>query len=269
MRLFIFIAFFITLSNTLFANPFNLENSLTLTHINDINLLGETSGATTGDDRLTGVLDIAYLSDENLYTMRLDSYTQRHLTAGERVDTLTFGYLRNIVAVQTDSSYYGVMVGIGAIGSGNYGGEVLQNAIHTLTRNPHYDLPFSTQKAYAIGFRAKGYATYLLNEDVSLYTHLDIAQNSDKSGSVLWEIGGEYRYGEMALWIAGVANLIEPFDHPVVVYSVPDKGVLYGAIGASFTWNQHYQIILETTWGGTALGERDDYSSALGLRYFL
>ncbi|MFK5975676.1 MAG: hypothetical protein QM493_04115 [Sulfurovum sp.] len=266
MRLFITIAL---LSQYIFATPPNLQNSITLTHINDINLLGETSGVTTGDDRLTGLLDLEYKDEKSLYTLSLKSYTQRHIALGKRVDTLSFGYLGDWIQVYKEDYLYRVIIGTEYTQSGDFAGEGLQNAIHSITKNPQYNLPYSNKKHSTIGIAIKALGLYKITTDLSLYSNINIYQNIDKSNNFTLSIGSEYRYRNISLWIEAVSNYITPFAHSIVEYSTPDKQNNFLNIGASIKWCKRYQISIGTTIGGTPLGERDDYSSSIGFRYFL
>ena len=75
------------------ATPPKLEREvLVITHSNDINLLGETSGNRFADDGFTGLLQLRYQSKQHAYEVQLNSYTQRHQSQGERVDTLSLAY---------------------------------------------------------------------------------------------------------------------------------------------------------------------------------
>jgi|GEM_PF-2752995 len=265
MRLFITIAL---LSNYIYATPINLQNSITLTHINDINLLGETSGVTTGDDRLTGVLNLEYKDEKSLYTLSLKSYTQRHITLGQRVDTLSFAYTREILGADEEKYLYSLYIGANYIQSGDFAGEGLQNAIHSITKNPKYNLAYSNEKhsSFGVVFRALG--LYKITDDINIYSTLYLNQNIDKSNNLTLSIGSEYQYNNISLWIEGVSNHITPFAHSIVEYSTPDENNNFINIGASFSWSQSYEIAIETSIGGTPLGESDDYSSLISFRYF-
>lgn len=265
MRLFITIAL---LSQYIYSTPPNINNSLTLTHINDINLLGETSGVTTGDDRLTGLLDLEYKDEKSLYTLSLKSYTQRHIALGERVDTLSFGYLREWIRVDEENYLYGVMIGAEYTQSGNFAGEELQNAIHSITQNPKYNLPFSNEKHSTIGVAIKAFGLYKITTDLTLYSNINIYQNIDKSNNLELKIGSFYQYNSISFWAEAVTNHITPFAHSIVEYSTPDENNNFINIGASISWSQSYEIAIETSIGGTPLGESDDYSSLIAFRYF-
>ncbi len=267
MRL--FILHIVLLSQYIYSTPINLQNSITLIHINDINLLGETSGTTTGDDRLTGVLDLEYKDEKSLYTLSLKSYTQRHITAGQRVDTLSFGYHRDLLQVDKEDYLYRIGVGAKYIQSGDFAGEGLQNAIHSITQNPQYNLPYSNEKHNTFGVTIKALGIYKISTDIDLYSTIDINQNIDKSNHIELSIGSEYQYQNISLWIEAISNYTTPFAHSIVEYSTPDKQNNFLNIGASIKWSKHYQIYIETSIGGTPLGERDDYSSSIGFRYFL
>ncbi len=265
MRLFILLAL---LSSYILATPLNFNNSITLTHINDINLLGETSGISTGDDRLTGVLDLEYKDDISLYTLSLKSYTQRHIIAGERVDTLSVGYQREWLYIEEDDYAYGILAGTKYTQSGNFAGESLQNAIHTITKNPKYNLPFSNKSHSTIGVVIKAFGLYRVTHSIDLYTHIDIEQNIDKSNNFEITIGTKWQYNNISLWIEAVSNHITPFAHSIVEYSTPDRDNSFINIGSLINWSNHYEIAIETSIGGTPLGERDDYSSLISFRYF-
>ncbi len=262
------ISLFLLFSHTLLASPINLNNSLTLTHINDINLLGETSGVTTGDDRLTGVLDIEYKNATTLYTLLLKSYTQRHIALGKRVDTLSFGYVRDWIRVDEEDYLYGLMIGVEYTQSGNFAGEILQNAIHSITQNPKYNLPFSDEKHSTIGVAIKAFGLYQITTNLSLYSNFNIYQNIDKSNNFKLQVGSFYQYNSLSFWAEAVTNHITPFAHSIVEYSTPDRDSSFVNIGASFSWSQSYEIAIETSIGGTALGESDDYSSLILFRLF-
>jgi hypothetical protein len=97
---------------------------------------------------------------------------------------------------------------------------------------------------------------------------ININQNIDKSNNIKLLIGSEYQYNNISVWIEAVSNHITPFAHSIVEYSTPDQQSTFLNIGSSIKWSKHYQISIETSIGGTALGERDDYSSSIGFRYF-
>ena len=245
------------------------KRSISITHSNDINLRGETSGVKTGDDLLTGVLGISYRDSEAFYEMNLKSYTQRHIANGERVDTLSLGYLRDLVSGKHMDYGYEVIVGAQLIHSGNFGGEVLQNAIHVLTGNPRYDLSFSTETHTTFGLQSRISGSYALNQNFNLYNSLAIKANIDKSGSGKLELGVEAAYESVSFWLGGVMHYIEPFKHTIVEFSTPDKYTSYAVLGTSVRFAKKYELMLETTFGGAALGEKDDYSTQFRLRYFL
>lgn len=264
MRLFITIAL---LSNYIYATPINLQNSITLTHINDINLLGETSGVTTGDDRLTGVLNLEYKDEKSLYTLSLKSYTQRHIAFGQRVDTLSFGYTREILGADEEKYLYSLSIGANYIQSGDFAGEGLQNAIHSITKNPKYNLAYSNEKHSTIGVVIRAFGLYKITTDLTLYSNFNIYQNIDRSNNLELKIGSSYQYNSLSFWAEAVTNHITPFAHSIVEYSTPDENSNFINIGASFSWSQSYEIAIETSIGGTALGESDDYSSLISFRY--
>lgn len=245
------------------------KRSISITHNNDMNLFGETSGASTGDDLLTGMLDINYRNGEAFYEMSLKSYTQRHLVNGERVDTLSLGYLRDLVSEKYMGYEYNVIIGAQLIHSGNFGGETLQNALHALTGNTDYDLPYSSEKHTTFGLQSRMWGSYVINQNFNVYNNLIIEANIDKSGSGKLELGVEGVYKSLSFWLAGVTQYIEPFKHTIVEFSTPDKYSAYAVLGASVIFSKKYELMLETTFGGAPLGEKDDYSTLIRLRYFL
>ncbi|TET86790.1 MAG: hypothetical protein E3J96_06690 [Sulfurovum sp.] len=258
------------ITSIVLASPIKEDRrSISITHSNDINVLGETSGVKTGDDLLTGILGISYRDSEAFYEMDLKSYTQRHIANGERVDTLSLGYLRDLVSGNHMGYGYEVIVGAQLIHSGDFGGEVLQNAIHALTGNPRYDLSFSDETHTTFGLQSRISGSYALNQNFNVYNNLAIKANIDKSGSGKLELGVEGAYESVSFWLGGVIQYIEPFKHTIVEFSTPDKYTGYAVFGASARFAKKYELMLETTFGGAPLGEKDDYSTQVRLRYFL
>ncbi len=245
------------------------QRSISMIHSNDLNLLGETSGGGTGDDMLTGTLDINYRSSKAYYEMSLKSYTQKYLVDGERIDTLSLGYLRDLVSRRYIKYEYNIIIGVQLKDSENFGGETLQNSIHKLTENFHHDLPYSTKKHTTLGLEGRMWGLYEINQNLNLYNNLLIEANIDKSGSVKLELGVEGIYSNLSFWLGGVTQYIEPFKHTIVEFSTPDKYSAYAVLGASVIFSKKYELMLETTFGGAPLGEEDDYSTLIRLRYFL
>jgi len=258
------------ITSVVLASPIKEDrSSISITHSNDINILGETSGANIGDDLLTGTLGISYRSSEAFYEMNMKSYTQRYIVNGERIDTLSLGYLRDMVSGNHMGYGYNVIIGAQLIHSGNFGGEALQNAVHSLTGNTRNDLPYSDETHTTFGLQSRIWGSYALNQKFNLYNNLAIEANIDKSGSGKLELGVEGAYESVSFWIAGVMQYIEPFNHTLVEFSTPDKYSGYAVLGASVRFAKKYELMLETTFGGAPLGEKDDYSTLIRLRYFL
>ncbi len=253
-----------------YASPVHEERrSINITHSNDFNYYGHTSGLYTGDDLLTGTLGIYYRSNDAFYEMDLKSYTQKYIENGERVDTLFLGYLRDIISESSTDYSYEVTVGGQFIQSGNFGGDKIQQAIHEVVRRSLIDLPYSNETHTTFGFQGRVSGLYTLNRNFNLYNNLDFQANLDKSGSGKWELGIEGVHKSISFWLAGVMQYIEPLNHTIVEFSTPDKYSNHVVLGGSIKFINTYEFMMETTIGGAPLGEKDDYSTHFRLRCFL
>lgn len=258
------------LTSILVSSPIKEDKrSISLIHSNDINIGGETSGSNKGDDLLTGTLDIHYRDSDAFYEIDIKSYTQRYIVNGERIDTLSLGYLRDLVSDRYMGYSYNMIVGAQLIHGGNFGGEALQNGIHSLTNNPYINLPYSTKKYTTFGLQSRIWGSYVLNQNFNVYNNLMIEVNIDKSGCGKFELGIEGVYKSISFWLGGAIQYIEPFKHTIVEFSIPDKYSSHIVFGMSVEFTKNYEIMLETSFGGAPLGEKDDYSTKIRLRYFL
>lgn len=258
------------LNSIIYANPaYEDRSSINFTHSNDFNYRGYNSGLNTGDDLLTGTLGIYYRSDDAFYEMDLKSYTQKYIEEGERVDILSLGYLRDVLSKSSTEYSYRVTVGAQFIQSGNFGGDMLQEAIHSVTASPLNDLPYATETQTTFGVQGRMSGLYILSQDFNLYNNLDFQVNLDHSGRGKCELGIEGTYESISFWVAGVLQYIEPLDHSVVEFSTPDKYSNHVVLGGSVRLLNTYEFMMETTFGGAPLGENDDYSTHFRLRYFL
>jgi len=243
------------------------REALMVTHSNDINLLGETSGDRFADDGLTGVLSLRYQTQPHAYEIQLNSYTQRHQSQGERVDTLSLGYFQGMEALTYRGWRLWGEMGVVVMRSGAFGGEGLQNVIHSLTGNPHYNLPFSSTDHTTIGLEGRVSTTHPLPYTLTLYTHTTLALQSDGSGRESLEVGIQRDYESLTLWGGAKAHHLTPFAHPIVEASTPDTQSLSWLFGGSYHLTPHYELQLESIIGGAPLGEEGDYLSTIVLVY--
>ena len=268
MKQFVFICI-ISLQVLLYANPISeMKKSVSITHINDFNIAGKISSGKTGDDLLTGVLKIEYKKEKSYLDIILNSYTQRHIVDGKRVDTLTIAYLKNIFSKSVEQYSYYIFVGGQYISSGNYGGEFLQDLIHRVTHNMKYNLSYSSQKHQTIGIVGKyiGYYTYDIN--TVFYNTLNLAFNIDKSIDSEFKIGVATQINHIGVWFGVGMKYINPFNHSVVRFSTIDKCTYYALSGISFDINEQYSINIETALGGGYLGRQHGYTTKFSVQYF-
>jgi len=249
--------------------PYDLQRSITLTHRNDLNILGQTSGWKKGDDLLTGILGLEYRDGTEIYRADMKAYTQKYLPNGERIDTLELGYLREVVYHQYENYHYALSAGGQIIRSGNFGGSFLQNFIHQLTGNRKLYLPYSDKRDTTFGVEGAIYAAYVWNRYIDLYNHIEAQINIDKSGYASIEAGMRGEYQSISFKVAKVIHYIKPFDHPIVIASTPDNYSSHYVFGAAVSLGEKFKFLVETTHGGAPLGEKDDYSTTIRLRYFL
>jgi len=253
-----------------YASPVHEERrSINITHSNDFNYRGYNSGLYTGDDLLTGTFGMYYRGNDTFYEMDLKSYTQKYIENGERVDILSLGYLKDVISKSSPEYSYEVTVGGQFIQSGNFGGAKTQQVIHGVIRRLQNDLPYSDATHTTFGFQGRASGLYTLNKNFNLYNNLDLQATIDKSGSGKWEFGIEGVHKNLSFWLAGVIQYIEPLNHAIVEFSTPDKYSNHIILGGSVRFFNICEFMMETTFGGSPLGEKDDYSTHFRLRYFL
>jgi hypothetical protein len=252
------------------ANPLHeYSDAFTVTHVNDISITGKTSGAKTGDDLLTGVLKVSYKKDDSFYEMVLNTYTQRHILEGKRIDTLSFAYLSEVLKKEDDVFASTLMLGPIVTASGNFAGESLQDAVHALSNNPHYNLEYDTASKVILGLDARYLTSYKYSTNVSFYNHLNAQAHSDGSVNANDQMGVLGVYDGYAFWAGIGVQYIEPFDNAIIKSSTVDTFVTYALLGASMKISEKYELMIETSIGGAMLGEKDDYATKFSFKYFL
>ncbi len=241
---------------------------LILSHANDLNLLGRTPSSQTGDDLLTGIIDFWYLDTKSLYEINLQVYTRHHYPTQDQLDLITVGYLRQIVQYDKDKYHYLIFGGAHIIDSGSYGGKTLQDGIHLLTGNKRFDLALSSKQKSGVGIAFKGFGDYRITLDSKLYTQLFGAYYSDASGYIYNETGVLYDWKKYIFWSAFGLSYIEPFSLPIVEFSYQTKQSAQLRYGVLYRFGDHYEVGLEGSYGGSPLGEKEDYTSYLHLKYY-
>jgi hypothetical protein len=251
------------------ASPldFNREQ-LILSHGNDINLLGETSSVARGDDLLTGTLGLVYMNDTSLYLLNLQTFTRRHSAYQDRIDLLTLGYLHTLYTLHEADYSYRLMGGVHFIGTGNYGGEFLQNIVHTLSNNEDYSLRQSNETKNSMGLAFKAFGIYTLSDTMNVSMLVDVAMYFDGSGYIKNELKLNYRYDTYTFWAGVGADYTKAFSVSIIEDAYEESKSMHLLYGASIPFLENYEIAIEGSYLGAPLGKKDDYSSYLYLRYY-
>lgn len=259
----------LSMSINVYANPldFNREQ-LIISHGNDINLLGETSSVARGDDLLTGTLGLVYMNEMSLYSLSLQTFTRRHSVYQDRTDLLTLGYYHTLDAFQTSDYAYRLMGGIHFIASGNYGGEFLQDIVHTLSNNEDYHLIQSNEEKNSMGLAFKLFGQYHITDTLNLSMQIDGAIYADGSKYLNNKLRLNYRYETYTFWAGMAGTYTKAFSVPIIEDSYEATDSMHLLYGASIPFLENYEVALEGSYLGAPLGKKDDYTSYLYLRYY-
>jgi len=230
-----------------------------ISHSNDINIFGKTSGVNTGDDLLTGTLDISYNHNNNeIYQLDLKSYTTRHSNSPKRLDTMNIAYLKSIFKNNHNNIYLGASVST----AGNFAGEIIQKIVHTITSNEIYDIAYAKNNHSTIGIIAKLQTRHKI-DSFTLSNNLSLNTNIDKSGEYknISKIAKEYKY--LSLYTGLGATYVNAFKHTVVENSIIDDFTKYVFVGISFNISSKVSFDVKTSVFGADMYRQDDYSTAL------
>ena len=260
----------ILLSTFILSSPLDRGvNTLSIRHTNDINLLGQIQNSSSGDDGLTGVLDIEYEDEYAIYKILLNSYTQRNTNLKNRADSLSFIYLRDVLEKSGSNYNFTIYLGARYTKWGDGGGEVLQNFIHSLTSNPKYNLSYNNKIEDSMGIDFKFMSIIKITRKINIFSNIYANINSNSSSLVDLESGLEYKQSEnLSIYLSYNYTIINPIDEPIIKLSTPNQKVQYINIGSSYNLTNRLKISLETTIDGTNFGDKNDYSSSLIFKYY-
>ena len=252
----IFLSFFLV---TNIAIAKQTSSKFEISHSNDINIFGKTSGANTGDDLLTGTLDISYNhKNSEIYQLDLKSYTTRHSHSPKRLDTINISYLQNIFKDNHNNIY----LGISASTAGNFAGEAIQKMVHIITNNKIYNIAYAKNSHSTLGIIAKLQTKYNLDSFI-LNNELSLNINIDESGEYknTTKITKAYKY--LFFYTGFGMTYVDGFKHKVVQDSIVDNFTKYIFVGIGFNISSKSSIDIKTSIYGADMYRQDDYSTAI------
>ena len=184
---------------------------------NNITLRGKTAEH-YGDNANTGTLLLELKKDAYLYALNLTVYTQTYpeLSEPDRVDVIEASYGKTMELYKTDSSAGSLTLLGQLILTGNFGGEVLQTTIHTLTDNAEIALPYSTDVHNTIGMTVKSGNLFYLNPFQYAFADMQARINIDGSGYAQIDIGTVRHYQWLEFKILTGIKYISPLRQELV-----------------------------------------------------
>ena len=248
---------FLLLSNIAIAKQTN--SKFEISHSNDINIFGKTSGVNTGDDLLTGTLDIFYNHKNNeIYQLNLKSYTTRHSNSPKRLDTMNISYLKNIFENNNNNIY----LGVSASTAGNFAGEAIQKIVHTITNNEIYNIAYAKNNHSTLGIITKLQTEYNIDSFI-LNNELSLNINIDKSGEYknITKITKTYKY--LFLYTGFGITYVNGFKHKIVQDSILDNFTKYIFVGIGFNISSESSVDIKTSIYGADMYRQNDYSTAI------
>lgn len=211
--------FTLSLCTSLYGNE--KERSFYMEVTNNLHLNGEVAHR-YGDNLNTGSLEFGYRTQQYLYLAKMTSYTQKYdelnaiFTNLCRVDTLELGVIRKIKNYQDEIYTLDIHLGVLVLLSGNFGGEGLQNLIHSQNGLSEVDIPYSNDNHMAIGLQGNINYTYTINPYLKLFGDFEAKVYSDASGIFGGELGTLMSYKAIEIKLGLGSKYIRPFKQELI-----------------------------------------------------
>jgi len=156
--------------------------------------------------------------DAYLYAVNLTVYTQTYpeLSALDRVDVIEVSYGKSIELHGSDRSVSSLTLLGQFIFTGNFGGEAVQTAIHSLTDNAEIALPYSEDVHDTLGITVKSDNLFYLNPFIYAFANMQASINIDGSGDAQIDIGTVRHYKWMEFKILMGIRYISPLRQELV-----------------------------------------------------